>query len=540
MRPNWAFSHFAARLCFAGSLLLPACQWLRAGADARTEELVVDVRTAGARPISPYIFGFGTGMEKDRSEIWTQGPTVYRFGGNASERFNWRTNAYNSSSDWYFQNLTLKAANAIDTFLAENAGHGVASAVTLPLLGWVAKDGQAASFPFSTFPRQQKKEPNGKPFGNGLDTSGNPLKADPATTSVKSDAAFLGEWVAHLRDRFGASPHFYILGNEAMLWGATHRDVHPAPTTYDEYLEKYLAAAIAVRKADPKAVLVGPAEWGWLAVGSSEFDYTGSHAAKGTDKERHGGKGFLEWFLGEVKKKENELKVSLLDVLDYHYYPSNLSLYDDAEAAKTRAARLAATRSLWDPTYVEGSYINQPVALLPLLKKIAAKTKPELKIAVGEYNFHGESDISGALAEAETLRTFIEQDVYMAEYWTHPPAGSAAAAGFRLFRNYDGKGATFGDTYLPNTHVNREDLAVVAAQTVKDRRVTVIVLNKSEDREQRFTLKIDETFPAPKSTTLYAIKAKQPAVITSEALPTSHEARLALPPLSVSLVEFKY
>jgi len=39
-----------------------------------------------------------------------------------------------------------------------------------------------------------------------------------------------GGWRRHL----GALPHFYNLDNEIDIWGGTHRDIHPNPTTFQE------------------------------------------------------------------------------------------------------------------------------------------------------------------------------------------------------------------------------------------------------------------------------------------------------------------
>lgn len=499
------------------SVFAPGCEWLKGDA-AGADDLVVKVDGKSGRPISRYIYGFGTGMEKDRGEAFAQRPTIYRFGGNASERYNWKVNAYNASSDWKFLNLTLQFPDAIDRFLAENEKHGVASAVTLPILGWVAKDGTSSSFP--------KETPD------GLDAKGERLKADPSTTSVKIDAGFVGEWVQHLKSRFGSSPHFYILGNEPMLWGDTHRDVHPDKTTYDEYLAKYVAAAVQVRKADPAAVIVGPAEWGWLSIHHSQ-------AGPG-DRAKHGGTPFLEWFLTEVGKKEKELGVSLIDVLDYHFYPIDLTLYDETKTdAATRQRRLDATRSLWDKSYKEGGWINEVVEFLPSLKRIIAKTKPSLKLAVGEYNFHGEKDLSGAVALAEVLRIFIEHDVYSAQYWIDPPPGSPVAAAFRLFRNYDGSGAAFGDQLLNAKVPAQDDVTLVAAKDDGERKITVLVLNKSLERTKTVRLDTDG-MPATKSTRTFSLTAKNPTELEARTLPTSREARLALPPLSVTLVEYRY
>ena len=239
-------------------------------------------------------------------------------------------------------------------------------------------------------------------------------------------------------------------------------------------------------------------------------------------------------------KKEKELGVSLLDVLDYHYYPIDLTLYDDTKVdVPTRKRRLDSTRSLWDKQYKEGGWINAVIEFLPSLKRIIAKTKPGLKLAVGEYNFHGEKDISGAVALAEVLRVFVEQDVHFAAYWIDPPKDSPAAAAFRLYRNYDGAGAAFGDRLLDFRFGPHDDVTLVASKNEQEKKVTVIVLNKSVDQARTMTLNVDG-FPSMRSTKSFELTAKSPTTLSAKSLPTSKQARLALPPLSASLVEFRY
>jgi hypothetical protein len=43
-----------------------------------------------------------------------------------------------------------------------------------------------------------------------------------------------------------------------MLWNSTHRDVHPAPTTFDETWNKALAYGAAIKQQDPAAKVTGP------------------------------------------------------------------------------------------------------------------------------------------------------------------------------------------------------------------------------------------------------------------------------------------
>ena len=45
----------------------------------------------------------------------------------------------------------------------------------------------------------------------------------------------------------GLDIKFIAMDNEPELWGTTHYDVHPACSTYEEILDKYLTYATAVR-----------------------------------------------------------------------------------------------------------------------------------------------------------------------------------------------------------------------------------------------------------------------------------------------------
>jgi mannan endo-1,4-beta-mannosidase len=100
-----------------------------------------------------------------------------------------------------------------------------------------------------------------------------------------------------------------------------------------------------------------------------------------------------------------------------------------------------------------------------------------------EYNYGGSKHVSGGLAQADVLGVLGREGVYLATYW-----GSGAAVGalppyiasaFRLYRNYDGKGGTFGDTAVEAT-VGNDDAASVFAATGPGDRLTVLVINKHQ------------------------------------------------------------
>src|SRR5260221_6348912 len=60
----------------------------------------------------------------------------------------------------------------------------------------------------------------------------------------------------------------------------------------------------------------------------------------------------------------------------------------------TAALRIRATRSLWDPTYVDESWIGENMRVLPLLRDWIAKYHPGLGISIGEWNFGAEAHMS--------------------------------------------------------------------------------------------------------------------------------------------------
>ncbi len=506
-----------------------------------SQPLVVNIESLPRHKISPYIYGYGHYLEKDRTaeNQWQSRPTLYRFGGNTSDRYNWKLDTFNSGKDWFFTNFKSQATGGIDAFMADNATRGVASSITLPLLGWVAKDSTSMSYPTSVFPNQ-KGQNNGA--GNGIGADGKELKTDATRTSMSTSHEFIAEWVRHLKTKFGNGPHFYIIGNEPMLWHETHRDVQSSPLTYDEYLRKYLAAAIAVRQADPAAVIIGPALWGWLDVQYSAFDMKGpwNNNTFGADRKKHGDVPFLEWFLREVVKKEKELGMSLIDIVDAHYYPQDEAIYaSDVTKPENRRIRIQSTRSLWDRTYKDQSWIKENVYFIPRLQSMIAKVKPSLKLSIGEYNWRGENDFSGVIAQAEVLGIFAAQNLYMAQYWTDPPRGSLVTQAFMLFRNYDGQGGSFGDTYLNNSMGTKESGSVYTAIDETKKRVTAVVINKDLGNAQTYELKLAPQHGRPKSVTVYTFNQKTPQFIKRDMVAASATVRIAAEPLSIQLIEWQ-
>jgi hypothetical protein len=412
---------------------------------------------------------------------WAIGATARRWGGNPTSRYNWELNTWNLARDWFFRNRG-DPSSTYDQFLEANRQHGVQTALTVPTLGWVAKDSTSYSFPVSVFGPQQAIGPDAPDAGNGVGLDGKPLVPGPPTrTSVASTPESIEGWVRRIResDRTrGRSVHAYILDNEPMLWNATHRDVHPDPTTYDELLEKTIAYGSALRRADPDALIAGPAEWGWLA-----YHYSAKDTAAGVflrpDRRRHGDVPLIPWYLRQIREHERRTGGRILDLLDVHFYPMGEGVghgtHGETDPA-TAALRIRSTRSLWDPTYVDESWINERMRVLPLLRQWVAENHPGLGISIGEWNFGAETHMSGALATAEALGRFGTEGVTSAYYWTSPPERSPAFWAFRAYRNYDGAGGHFLERFVP-VKSDGTLTSLFVSRDAAGRRMVAVLLN---------------------------------------------------------------
>jgi len=144
--------------------------------------------------------------------------------------------------------------------------------------------------------------------------------------------------------------------------------------------------------------------------------------------------------------------------------------------AGTSARRIRAVRALWDPKYRDESWIGEPVQLIPQLRAWIDKYDPGVGISIGEYNFGAENHVSGGLALAEALGRFGSLGITSAFYWTYPPAGSPAYWAFRAYRNYDGKGARFGDVSLQAQSFDA-GASLFAARDRDGKRFTAVLLN---------------------------------------------------------------
>ena len=300
----------------------------------------------------------------------------------------------------------------------------------MPLIGWTPKSrAQACGFSVAKYGPQQAADPYDSDCGNGVNTSGQYITGnDPADTSRRAGASFVAKWVGYLDTKYGGAAaggvQFYQLDNEPDIWFATHRDVHPVGATYSEMLRKTESVAAAIKSADPAAQTIGPSGWGWSSLFYSGYDqqYCASHScgAVPPDMARHGGVPFATWYLRQLRAYQQQTGVRLLDYFDNHWYPQEANVDSEADDPATQALRLRSTRMLWDPHYVDQSWINQPVMAIPRMKQLVAQNYPGTKVAITEYNFGALDKIDGGLAEADVLGIFGREGLDLATLWGPP------------------------------------------------------------------------------------------------------------------------
>jgi len=437
------------------------------------------------RPISPYVYGLNAQRIEDT------GATLRRLGGNRATGSNWENNASNAGNDYHHTNdewfctvtgcreCEVPGAEVVN-FASTNHKEGVSTIITVPMVDYVAADKKGPvkedeSAPSARWVKSMPKKPG--PFA--------------ATPDLNDGVVYEDEMVHHLVGKVGKAKdggvRYYALDNEPALWPSTHPRIHPARTTYAEMVTRTEATAAAILGVDPTAEVLGGVMFGW-----SEFmslneapDYTSENAKLGA------GGTYVDFLLAAMKHMEATHHRRLVHALDVHWYPEargRKRVTDGDVSAKTVAARLEAPRSLWDPTYVEKSWIaatwGKPIRLIPWLRERIADRYPGTKLAITEYDFGAGNHVSGGLAQVDALGVFGREGVDLANYW-----GSGAAVGslppyvkaaFKLYRNYDGHGATFGDTAVEVSGVDPAKASVFAATDSKKKSaLTVIVVNKN-------------------------------------------------------------
>ncbi|MDB5034754.1 MAG: beta-mannosidase [Chlorobi bacterium] len=433
--------------------------------------------------ISPYVYGSNAQGDDPAANI-----AARRAGGNRWTGYNWENNASHAGTDFNNQSdnyMTYTLADSLENkpgivprlFHQESISTSSYSLITLPAAGYVAKDKSGVVSPEQTAPSvrwAEVKPAKGSPFLLAPDTGDNIVYAD--------------EEVNALVNMFGKSNvggvRGYAIDNEPALWPTTHPRIHPAKTRVQEVIDKGVALARAVKGVDAGAEMFGP-----VAYGYAEF----LNCQDAPDWSAYSSYGnFLGAYLAKMKEAEAAYNMRLLDVLDLHWYPEARGKGNDSSLVRivfdkngadpgVQRARMQAPRSLWDSTFREDSWIGQyfsPVALIPAVRASIARYYPGTKLAFTEYNYGGDSDISGGIAVADVLGIFGKYGVYMSNYWG--TVGDYISTAYRIYRNYDGHFSAFGDINARAVSSDNQNSSVHASASSSDRsKFHIVAINKS-------------------------------------------------------------
>jgi len=512
------------RIALCAALLLAAAAMVRAQ-EAGTITFTVDATRT--KPISRFIYGW------NHVESWgtaEQGITLDRLGGNRWTAYNWVNNVSNAGNDWHFESDDyLGGGNvpggAVRGEVERALKAGAAIIVTVPIIGHVA----------NKHVDNAMNDPNhlADAFVVSLARKGSVFAEHPTLADGK---VYQDEFVNWLEKTFPTarrninSTIIYDLDNEPDIWAETHKEVHPVKVTYEELTKLNIEYGLAIKAVAPEALTFGFVSYGWGG-------YTTLQGAPDAN-----GRAFLDYYLAALATAEKSDGRRAVDVLDLHWYSEarggGKRVIEDG-GPETAKARIQATRSLWDPTYTEDSWIthddiHRPIQLIPWLQEKIAKHYPGTKLAFDEYNFGGGNSISGAIAEADTLGIFGREGVFAAALW---PLADKKQVDYQLaaintFRNYDGQGGSFGDTALAVSPAGDPGKASLYASRDSHGNIVLVALNKTD---AKLSLTIDlKGFTPRQGQAFYLTAAKPQSVRGADPAVNGTSLSVELPPLAVA------
>lgn len=513
--------------------LLGAAMTTNVSAQSGAAEITV-TPSETIREISPYIFGVNSDMSLDNVS-----PKSLRLGGNRLTAYNWENNVSNAGSDW---------KQSSDMYLADKIPDEYKNVPAGVMLS-AAADAKNAGIPYTLVTLQMAGYVSSAKKGEVPEDAAAPseywyeVKSSGGASSqpdTSDNVVYMDGLLSRLTETLGKSDtengiKAYALDNEPALWSHTHPRVHGKPVTCAELIDKSKELASVVKDIDSGAMVFGPALYGYAAYDSLQ----GASDWK-TYKSANGYRWFIDLYLDEMRKAEDEGGRRILDVLDIHYYTEakgacgerSCGHYDNDDCV---AARLNSVRSLYEEGYRENSWIIYTGAkffpLLPNIEQSIEKYYPGTKLAITEYDFGGGDHISGGVCEADTLGIFAEHGVYFASLWSFDKNAFQYGA-INMFTNYDGNGSSFGDTLVKSEH-SGGDVGVYSSVS-GDGTVTIMVTNHSIHDDTPVNIKLaDGVYSSAEVYSLYGDRSSIRRLDDVSAI-TDNSFSYTLPALSVT------
>ncbi|MHB8464548.1 MAG: glycoside hydrolase family 44 protein, partial [Acidimicrobiales bacterium] len=444
-------------------------------------------------PISPEIYGLNAGVAGDFGSLPGQhvpsvlrnyGIGMARLGGDASTLFNWENNDTNvgrySFGD-YTENRNQDSvggtpgADAQPT-VSTAQSLGIPVMLTVPTGDWVA--GATSSGPVNL---------KANPASFVANAMTGPVTDVPDPTD---HVVYQNRFVDWLKVHDPQANLAFSLDNEPDLWNSTHPNVYSSNLSYRTFIDRTLGYASMIKGLIPQAKVYGPVLSDWTGQIDPEYDRNTQQfsADYNTLQAQHSGEKFLDYYLQQVHAAEVQAGKQLIDNVDLHWYPQAIQSTADMEQRP---------RSLWDPSYSEPTWIpgnaGGPIQLIPRLKQEIAASDPGLPggtapgLAISEWDYGNDQNISGTIATADTLGIFGRHGVKAAMFWPvnfYNGGENYAYAGFMAFRNYDGHGSSFGDTEVQATNTDPVNTSVYASiSKANPGHLVMVAINKNTKAE---------------------------------------------------------
>lgn len=453
---------------------------------------------ANQHPIDPNIYGLNN---SDANSLNILNSPLNRYGGNRTSRYNWQVNTDSTAQDYYYESYpdANVPGGIADTIVQNSFNTQAQPMITIPMIDWIAKAGPNRSvlwsFSIQKYGSQSDSDVQYYPdAGNGIKPDGAYIVGnDPNDANIPNSTAFQQTFVNHLISKWGTAANggvrYYILDNEHCLWYDTHRDVHPQGPPMEEIRDKMIAYAEMIRSQDSDALIVGPEEYGWTGyfLSGADKQLCEIKQAQGDfscwsnppDRAAHNNEDYIPWLLDQLYSHQTNTGIRILDVFTLHWYPQGPEYSNDVTNS-TQLLRNRSTRSLWDPNYIDESWIQDKVFLIPRMKAWVQNHFPGVKTGITEYNWGAENHINGATAQADVLGIFGREGLDLATLYTDGPLDPSSFTGkaFRMYRNYDGNKSTFGDTSVQTVAPNPDNVSAFGAVRGSDGALTVMVIAK--------------------------------------------------------------
>ena len=500
--------------------------------------------TQEIKEISPYIYGRNNNLSDDpsnatKSSTWQlykdAGLKFFReSGGNNSTKYNWKKKL-SSHPDWYnnvYAHDWDYAANSLQANMPEAKGMWA-----FQLLGYVAKTNAYNFNDWGYNGSQWWSGVTNNWCGGGGPTTGN---GDPnlylQPWPADSTAAILTHWFDDLnfnREQF----QYWNMDNEPECWNSTHDDIMPQAISAEDYIQRYVDVATRVRALYPDIKIVGPVftnEWQW-------YNWQNNDAV--TDPSSGKKYCWAEYFIKRIAEIEAQTGIRLLDVLDFHFYPSSdetgtLQLYRvfyDTSYNFPGANGLYRVNGGWD-TSIKQEYIFKRAT-----DWLNQYMGPDNGVTMGMSEFGAINNDPNvvAVSYASMLGTFAQNNVEIFAPWDWYVGQWEV---LHLFTHYTGTIAV-GST-------SSQDNVVSAYSSVNDGRdmLSVVLVNRDATNNQSVNVSLGNvSFPNGTGVSCYQlsnlpssetfVSDTRNALNQSATTINNNSVALTLPKLSVTVIQ---